>query len=679
MAKLKKNLAKFTGSGFGQASLAQEIQRLEGLMRKEKWPEAMLLVDTLTQQFPQSKQVWQHLAVVSMELDDRISHQRAMEKLTALAPTNADYFFALGADCMVNIHPLLALQSFRQGVALNPNHEIAAEAQRIITSLEPMMEEALTEMGLTEADDLEIAVLHERSQACVERGDYEDARMAALAVLERQPNFLPAQNNLSLTFWAEGDVDSAIAQAQGVIDQQPDNIHALANLVRFYTLTQRPDQARPYADRMRVSHAAAWDGWTKKAEALTLLADDESLVALFEDFLAQGGDNLDETPAVDSDEANPEQEPDEAPMPRPSLMFYHWVAVALARTGKDNQAKALWKKILTHDPNLELAKTNLADLRRPVGQRHGAWPISWEQWLLPPTLNAFRQVIAPARQARQGQRLISGLEQFLDHHPNFVAMLPRIAERGGPVGQQFLVLTAEQVKHPGLLAVLKDFALGQNGSDELRYKAATLVAQARLIDKANVTLWLKGAWTTTTLIAFEIHDEKLYNHSKRVERWLGQAVSLMRQRTPAAAQQAEDLLQKAIAAEPEAPDLLNNLAAAYELRGRHQESNALIDQIHQRFPDYVMAAMAKAKRHMEEGDLDAAEAILNSFMAQDRFHLGEFSAFCDTQIDLLLAKNRPDGARQWLNIWEQTDPDSPRLTMAQLKLEAYSAKPRLEL
>lgn len=669
MAKQKKNLAKFTRSGFGRANLAQELQRLEGLIRKEKWQESRHLLASLTQQFPQSKRVWEDLTYVSIKLDDRTNYQRAMENLTALDPTHADHFFALGAVCVSNIRPLLALQAFRQALTLDPNHELADPARNTLAMLEPLLQEVLADMGLTETDGLEVAVLHEQGQSCLERGDYGDARVATLEVIARHPDFLPAQNNLSLIHWAEGDGEAAIAQAQRVLDQQPDNVHALANLVRFHVLTQRSDAARPYADQLRASHASAWDGWTKKAEALTLLADDGGLVALFDEFLEMGGDALEDTPAATAQDGDAE----DTSAPRPSTMFYHWVAVALARTGKIKHAKDLWQKVLAHDPHFELAKANLADLRLPVGQRHGAWPLDWSQWLIPTTLAVFNQTMRRTMGSRERQ-LVAELDHFLQHHPDFVAMLPRMAERGGPRGQELLVIIAQGVKHPDLLAALKDFALGKNGPDELRRRAASLVSQAKLIEKTNVTLWLNGSWETITLMDFDIYHEVLYHHSKRVEQWLKQALRLLRQQTPAAAEQAEALLKKAIAAEPEFPDLPNNLAAAYQLQGREAESVALILDIHQRFPDYVMAAMSQAKLHMLDGDLEAAEAILKRFMARDRFHVDEFSTFCETYADLLLAKGMPDEARTWLQMWEQTTPDHPRLQSGWAKFKAYTAK-----
>lgn len=689
MAKRKKSLPQSIRTGFGSINLAQELPRAEGLVRKKKWPEAMLLLLPLADQFPRSKAVWELLAYVSYELNDLMSYQRAGEKLTELEPNNATHFFALGMACMGNVHPLMALQSLRQGLALDPNHDVADEARRTLADLEPLLEDILADMGLTEADGLDIAVLHERGQACLGRGDYAEARTLTTTVIERHPTFLPAQNNLSLVFWAEGDVAAAIAQAESVLAQQPDNVHALANLVRFYALTQRPDQARPYAERLGASHANAWDGWTKKAEALTLLADDAGLVALLDEL-----ESL-ESKAFDADAANTDAKPKPAdnakakdkeadnaeandPRPSPSAMFYHWVAVALARTGDPKRAKAQWQVALSKDANLALAKDNLADLRLPIGQRHGAWPLSWDQWLTPPTLEDFKQTVNPTQQKR-GDQLVNKLEKFLESHADFVAMLPRIAERGGPMGQQFLLMMAQQVKHPELLATLKEFALGQNGTDNMRNRAATLAAEAKLLAKTNVPLWVNGTWQTIDLMSFEIHQEVVHPHSKPVERELKRAVQLLRQQTPAAAQQAEGILKKAIAAEPEAPDLLHNLANAYLLQDREEEAEALIQTIHQRFPDYVMAAMSQAKLYLREDDLDSAEEILKTFKTRDRFHLQDFSVFCDTYIELMLAKNQLDGARKWLEMWEQTNPNDPRIDLWWELLDSPSAKSLLEL
>jgi tetratricopeptide (TPR) repeat protein len=64
-------------------------------------------------------------------------------------------------------------------------------------------------------------------------------------------------NNLSLAHWAEGRLDQAIDAARRVLDLEPDNIHALSNVIRFTCASGRSDEARPYAERLKASTDAA--------------------------------------------------------------------------------------------------------------------------------------------------------------------------------------------------------------------------------------------------------------------------------------------------------------------------------------------------------------------------------------------------------------------------------------
>lgn len=162
-------------------------------------------------------------------------------------------------------------------------------------------------------------------------------------------------------------------------------------------------------------------------------------------------------------------------------LFYHLAAVALARTGDEKRAITQWKKALEEDPSFTLAQDNLSDICKSVGQRHGAWPLSWEQWLTPKSSEALHRAIATHLNSTQSEKLISGLKAFFNHHADVMAILHRILERGGPKGQEFILSTTEQLKTPELLALIKDFALSQNGSDQMRNRAATLAAEANLL------------------------------------------------------------------------------------------------------------------------------------------------------------------------------------------------------
>jgi hypothetical protein len=75
---------------------------------------------------------------------------------------------------------------------------------------------------------------------------------------------------------------------------------------------------------------------------------------------------------------------------------------------------------------------------------------------------------------------------------------------------------ATVIETPELLAALKDFSLSQNGTDQQRNQAAIKVANAGLIEKSKVTLWVQGQWQEVMLLAYEFHNEPLQKHSKQV-------------------------------------------------------------------------------------------------------------------------------------------------------------------
>ena len=104
--------------------------------------------------------------------------------------------------------------------------------------------------------------------------------------------------------------------------------------------------------------------------------------------------------------------------------------------------------------------------------------------------------------------------------------------------------------------------------------------------------------------------------------------------------------------EPESPDLIHNLAMAFRAQGREDESIARIRDLVTRYPDYLFAPAFLAKLHLENGDLEAAEALLKPFLDRERFHFLEFSAFMDAYIEVLLAKQDKKVARSWLKMWE---------------------------
>lgn len=625
MGKKKQKTRLPSSRGFGQKNLAKELERAEVALADEDWQKAERILRSLADQFPAERRVWEYLSYVGLQLEDVQLCQLAFEHRLAFDPDDADLLYALGTIYLGARHPMLALKTLRQALEQHPQHEDATKTQELVTTLEKGLQELLQTIGLSEAEGWEIILLHERGQALLESGNLVEARQAEVEVLERLPTFVSAANNLSLIDWMEGNAAAAIATAESILEKEPDNIHALSNLVHFHCLVGDLEAAQAYGKRLQASHADAWDAWTKKAEALAYLKDDEALVALSNEVEMADLEGLAENP-----------------------LFYHLVAVAMARTGKQREAKSFWKRALKANPAFTLAQENLKDFNHPTSLQHGAWPFSWEQWLTPLAVQQLRQTMQQIGNSTKSVPGDSKFQRFLETHPALVQQAPTLLERGGPQAQEMLVQLAEYVDIPELMMALKDFALSQNGTDQLRNQAAVRVAQAGFLPKDNVRLWLKGQWQKISLMAYEFYDEPEEKYSKKVNRWLEQGTRLLRSSNPEDAEQAERILQKALAVEPDAPDILNNLAAAYMVQGRKEEATDLVKRIAADFPDYLFGQISLAKIHLYEHDIETAEALLKPILRRERFHFSELAAFADAYIELLMAQKNKDGARAWV-------------------------------
>lgn len=642
MAKRKKKSIQLATRGFGVKAvlpkhLDTKLYQAFDCADAENWQGALSILVPLSQQYPAEKRVWELLSDASFESGDMQLYQKGCERLFALT-SDGTYAYSLGSVYLSNLHPLMALHTFRQALALDPNHEIADEVRKLVKQLEPTEKEVLERLSLTASDGIEIALLHERGQVYLEQGDYHEARQAEEKILESRPDFIPAHNNLSLVSWMEQDVAGAISSAQSVLAIEPDNVHALSNLIHFLVLSGDAETARTYGERLKSSRADAWDGWTKKVEGLTYLADDEGVVSIWQ-----------EAQATQVSDASA------------SAQFYHLSAVALARTGVEKKAIRQWKKALSRNPGWAIAQENLNDIRQPLDQRHGAWPFAWKQWLLPASAAQFHQLIETNVKVKKLDKMIANFEAFFNCHADIVSMLPRLLERGGPDGQGFFLHTVTQVKTPMLLAIIKDFALSQNGTDQMRFQAAKLADEANLMPRELVSLWIKGEWREMMLRAYTFHNEPLQRHPEAVEQLASPAYELLNQGGKEQAVEAEALLLKALELAPEAPDLRNNLAKALAHQGREDEADELIHELVSDHPDYIFASVTLARQHLAEGELDAAEAILRPFLARERFHIMEFGTFVDTYIELLVAKQQKDVARSWFDTWEKIYPGDPQL------------------
>jgi tetratricopeptide (TPR) repeat protein len=640
--KKKKAWGQPTNRGFGVKQLAPELQKAEGLLRHENWSEAVDVLENLDQTYPKNPEVLTALMVAYLEMSDMPKHIEACERLLAADPRNSDAAYSIAAGYLQTMHPLLALQAGEYATQRFPNHELAATIRDVLSELTDQIDDILADIDLTGEKGRELALLHERGQAYLERRDFDRARAAELELLQQKPDFMPALNNLSLISFSQNQTEEAIAYAQQVLDHQPDNVHALTNIIRFLVVQGQLDRARTYGEQLKASQATAWDLLTKKAEGLSYLGDDPGVIQLFEQATA-------EELAI----ANP--------------LFHHFVAVALARTGRVEAAREQWYTALELREEMALIEENLADLDRPIGSRNGAWAFQTADLLGVSTMLEMFKLVETITVQESNEAIVQLVADYVADHPGFITALSVLLNQGDPLIRQLACTLLIDLAQPETLSILRDFALGQQGTDQLRYRAALAVSAAELFEESTILMWMDGEQQEVLLSTYELTAEPSMHNSPKVEKLIQKVANLMLQRDRSSFVQAEAILRSALELEPDAANLRVQLAAAYQAQGKTADAADLIRQVAADCPDYVFAQVGLANLHLEVGDLETAEAILEPLRSRKQFHFNEFAQFSKLYVDLLWTKGDKKAARTWLKLWQTADPQHPLLASS-LKL-----------
>jgi tetratricopeptide (TPR) repeat protein len=530
------------------------------------------------------------------------------------------------------------LRTFRHYLRRWPDHPRAPEVRQTAAGIEARMNEHLSLPQLTGADAMECAILHEEVQALLARGLYSQARQKAETLLVRRPDFTSAVNNMGNAYLGEGNLEQAVVCALRSLAIDAENIHGLSDLTRYLCLSGRWSEARDWAEKLKATEAKGSDAWAKKAEALSYLGDDDGLVALLRQF----------------EEATEEQRG------VPPALFHHLVAVACQRLGLEEDARREWQQCLRIQPGFSLARDNLDDLGAPIGERHGPWPFSFNYWLTAKLLKEVNEFLKALGKSARDEALRRHVPAFLEKHPAVTALVPVLLERGDRAGRSFALHFALAAATPAMLAAARDFAFGRRGPDRMRTHAMQGVMKAGLVSSGPKRMWMNGEWRDVQPMGWEVTGEPLssFRHSPRVAAWIREGIEAIHGGDRV---RAEMLFKKALAEEPDSPDLLNNLGAVYSAQGRKHEADELARQMYERFPAYLFGIVAMAQLRMREGRLPEAKALLDRLLKRPRFHISEFGAVCAAQIDYWLAQGRPDGARPWLDMWQKTDQGSAAL------------------
>ena len=641
----KKTRKKVWGFGNDSQTLDKYLREFERCLVKKQWSKAEKTLEQLEQGFSSNKQVWECWLNLAYAKGDWKTYQQKATEYSFKHPDEPDAYLTLSSVCLKNTYPLLALEALQNFCEKFPNHSEISEANEKIETIQKMVPQLLKDYGIEGEQTLEIATLSERGRFLFESNQYNEASKILEELIDLAPTFPPALNNLSLIHCFEGDLTGAIVLAKQVLQSDTNNFQALGNLVRFYVLSGEIESAQKYLDELKVLNNTVLDVWLKKSESLSLFGDWSSLVEL--EKKAESSDMAEELPAL----------------------FWHCTAVAYANLGQDKKARQLWEKSLKIAPGFEYARQNLDNIKLPIGERDTPWAFDINDWFNSKIKEDMTRMIGQSETGndKKYQSIAKGM---IKNNPHIIALIPILLQRGSPLGREFAISMTTLTKKPELVAALKEFALGREGSDKKRIEVAQQLNQEGLIPSGNIKMWIQGEQKELLLMGMEINDEPTVTHSKKVKQ-LGQKAVLCIKRGDA--EEAESILMKALKLEPSAPDLKMNLANAYMLQDREEEAYDLLHKIHEESPDYAFATISLARNYIENKELEKAEEMLIPLLKKKKFNYQEFCRLCEAQIELSVMKKTPEAALSWLNMWKQlADEDDPKLDYWRNRLEKKS-------
>lgn len=632
----KKNLSSKRQARVGERRLRDQLEQADSLMSRGRWPEAHQCLRDVDRAYPQRQEILRRLVETSVRLDDAHTYQYGCEVLYRMCPRDLDLPYMLTTAYLKNGWTALALSMARTAVAGDPSNERATETRRMLAGLEPLVNQQLRTLGLDDEDGPECLIMHDRIRSLLAQGRYAKAGELAEDLAKRRPRFAAAYNNGAEACFHDGRLVRAIELTQRLLAIEPDHAFALANLVRFLCAHGKLDEARRLADRLKSIKPMVKELAVKKAEALVWLGDDAGVLGAFgEGQGLAGGDG-----------------------PKDDALLCHLAAVAAFRLGREDEARDCWKSALAAVPHFELARTNLDDLKKPVRERNAPWFYSLQYFVSRKLIDGLVKLLRPERGGNQ-EKVPPAAQEYFKGHPELEGLVPVLLDRSDRGGRELALHLGSYFRTPAMLQAMRDFSLGQRGSDDLRMRAAQVANADGPSSGTPSQFWLDGAWRAGSVMRFEIHGDPVdRQYAPGVADLVNKGVHALRTGDAVA---AEPLLRRALAIDPDDPLVMNNLATACAQLGRTDEAETLSIRLHEKHPDYLFGRTALANLAAERGQFERARQLLEPLLSRTRLHFGEFSALCMAQVNLFLAEGKRQPAEQWLDMWRKAMPDHPAL------------------
>ncbi|MGN7472120.1 tetratricopeptide repeat protein [Brevibacillus sp. SAFN-007a] len=170
---------------------------------------------------------------------------------------------------------------------------------------------------------------HERARRSLEEGRFLEALEILKEIVEADPDFLPAWNNLSLAYYYVGDFQKAMETIEKTLEKEHGNLHALCNLAVLLSHHNHTTELLALMDMLKKVVPFHPENTYKLATTMGVLGQHDDAYFHYQRMLRTG-------------------RPYEA-------CTYHYAAISAYLSGRKEQALRWWQKAKQMDPESGIA------------------------------------------------------------------------------------------------------------------------------------------------------------------------------------------------------------------------------------------------------------------------------------------------------------------------------------
>jgi tetratricopeptide (TPR) repeat protein len=334
---------------------------------------------------------------------------------------------------------------------------------------------------ITNIKSKENVFMHDKARELLESGRFSEAVKILETIIERQPDFLAARNNLGLAYYYMGLFDKSVKTISEVLEAEPGNLHALCNLAIFYQHANRESALRSLVEKLRKTIPFHPEHVFKLATTLGILGEHREAYRHFRRLLKT--------------ELSSE----------PSL--YHFAAVAAINLGHFDEAERYWRQAGKLDSGSEVPAYYLGKMEQ-YRKGEEALPVHYHYHL--PFEEQFRrwetnpELVSEA--LRRDPLIRSSFFWALRHGDRrtkvqVIQALGLVADEEVIESLKAFLIDADEEDELKRVAVLVLRSIGVQDALEVTFSGRTITLEARR-KSARLPIW-DSAWQAVLELALE--------------------------------------------------------------------------------------------------------------------------------------------------------------------------------